>query len=85
MEGNTSVYVQYTVQVNERSKVQYSLKEMGIPTSVHYLTLLNDQLALRKLKSKQIKAEQTPVAQETSKRVLSYLCIRGLAMQSKTT
>ena len=36
MEGNTSVYAQYTVQVNERSKVQYSLKEMGIPTSVHY-------------------------------------------------
>ena len=42
MEGNTSVYAQYTVQVNERIKVQYSLKEMEFQpryTTRHYLMI----------------------------------------------
>ncbi len=32
----TSVFAQYTVKVEDREKVQASLKEAGIPTAVHY-------------------------------------------------
>lgn len=49
--GNTSVYAQYTVQVDERAKVQATLKEFGIPTAVHYPTLLCQQPALRCVQS----------------------------------
>lgn len=46
-EGNTSVYAQYSVQVDQRAEVQAALKEQGIPTAVHYPTLLCQQPALR--------------------------------------
>jgi len=45
-ERNSSVYAQYTVQVENRDQVQASLKEMGIPTAVHYPAPLNRQPAL---------------------------------------
>ena len=45
-EGNTSVYAQYTIQIDDREKVQASLKEAGIPTAVHYPVPLNRQPAL---------------------------------------
>jgi len=44
--GNTSVYAQYTVQVENRDAVQAKLKEAGIPTAVHYPVPLNRQPAL---------------------------------------
>jgi UDP-2-acetamido-2-deoxy-ribo-hexuluronate aminotransferase len=44
--GNTSVYAQYTIQVENRPAVQASLKARGIPTAVHYPTLLCQQPAL---------------------------------------
>lgn len=43
---NTSVYAQYTVQVENRDVVQASLKDAGIPTSVHYPIPLNRQPTL---------------------------------------
>lgn len=43
---NTSVYAQYTVQVENRKAVQSNLKEAGIPTAVHYPVPLNRQPAL---------------------------------------
>jgi len=43
---NTSVYAQYTVQVEHRDAVQKALKEAGIPTAVHYPVSLNRQPAL---------------------------------------
>jgi len=43
---NTSVYAQYTVQVDDREKVQKALKDAGIPTAVHYPAPLNKQPAL---------------------------------------
>ena len=48
-KGNTSVYAQYTIQVNNRDKVIESMKKRGIPTSVHYPSLLPDQNALKRL------------------------------------
>ena len=42
---NTSAWAQYTIQVEERSKVQERLKAQGIPTAVHYPIPLNKQPA----------------------------------------
>ena len=70
--GNTSVYAQYTVQVDQRPEVQAILKDQGIPTAVHYPTLLCQQPALR---CKHILCTtggcNTPIAQVASQRVMS--------------
>jgi UDP-2-acetamido-2-deoxy-ribo-hexuluronate aminotransferase len=42
---NTSVYAQYTIQVDERQTVQEELKAAGIPTTVHYPVPLHLQPA----------------------------------------
>lgn len=42
---NTSVYAQYTIQVDKRDSIQEKLKEKGIPTAVHYPIPLNKQPA----------------------------------------
>ena len=34
--GNTSVYAQYTIEVDERDAVESRMKAQGIPTAVHY-------------------------------------------------
>ena len=44
--NNTSVYAQYTVQVENRDEIQKYLKTEGIPTAVHYPVCLNKQPAL---------------------------------------
>lgn len=43
---NTSVYAQYTIQVDHREQVQAKLKEAGISTAVHYPIPLNKQPAV---------------------------------------
>jgi UDP-2-acetamido-2-deoxy-ribo-hexuluronate aminotransferase len=43
---NTSVYAQYTVQLDDREATQEKLKAAGIPTAVHYPRPLNKQPAL---------------------------------------
>ncbi len=43
---STSVYAQYTVQVEDRESVQEKLKKADIPTAVHYPIPLNRQPAL---------------------------------------
>jgi UDP-2-acetamido-2-deoxy-ribo-hexuluronate aminotransferase len=70
-QGNTSVYAQYTVQVEQRAEVQAALREKGIPTSVHYPTLLSQQPALRRAHNRSNQSGQTPLAQAASERVLS--------------
>lgn len=70
-QGNTSVYAQYTVQVDQRLEVQALLKERAIPTSVHYPTLLSQQPALRRAGSRSRQDWHTPLAQVASERVLS--------------
>ncbi len=49
-ECNSSVYAQYTIQVEHREKIIDLLKEKGIPTAIHYPILLPDQPALNKKK-----------------------------------
>ena len=48
---NTSVYAQYTIQVENREKVIENMKRKRIPTSVHYPSLLCDQEALKNVNS----------------------------------
>jgi UDP-2-acetamido-2-deoxy-ribo-hexuluronate aminotransferase len=47
--GNTHVYAQYTIQVENREQMQAKLKEQGIPTAVHYPVPLNLQPAFASL------------------------------------
>jgi len=47
MADNTSVYAQYTIQVEERDCVVEKLNELGIPTAVHYPVPLHKQPALQ--------------------------------------
>ena len=69
--GNTSVYAQYTVQIEQRAEVQSILKFQGIPTAVHYPTLLCQQPALRCEHSRCSRGCVTSVAQVVSQRVMS--------------
>lgn len=72
--GNTSVYAQYTIQVDNRPTVQASLQERGIPTAVHYPTLLCQQPALARQGLCAQRCQGScgcPVAQAASERVLS--------------
>jgi len=45
-EGNTSVFAQFTVQVEGRENVQAELKASGVPSVVHYPIPLNKQTAV---------------------------------------
>jgi UDP-2-acetamido-2-deoxy-ribo-hexuluronate aminotransferase len=69
--GNTSVFAQYTVQVEQRAEVQATLKAKGIPTSVHYPTILSQQPALRRVHSHSSQGWPTPFAQRASELVMS--------------
>lgn len=69
--GNTSVYAQYTIEVENRLAVQEALKASGIPTAVHYPTLFCQQPALQGCGSRCSGSCATPLAQRASERVLS--------------
>jgi len=69
--GNTSVYAQYTVQVDDRPLVQERLQQAGVPTAVHYPTLLCQQPALAGCGERCSSGCGSPLAQRASERVLS--------------
>ena len=62
---NTSVYAQYTIQVDNRKQVQAKLKEAGIPTAVHYPIPLNKQPAVADATA------QLPVGDAVAEKVMS--------------
>ncbi len=62
---NTSVYAQYTIQVNNREQLQKQLQAEGIPTAVHYPVPLHKQPAL------QTSEFDLPVAESLSNKVIS--------------
>lgn len=64
-QGNTSVYAQYTILVNQRDDVIARFKEADIPTAVHYPVPLNKQPALATTEF------NLPVAEELSDKVMS--------------
>lgn len=65
---NTSVYAQYTVQVENRDQVQEKLKAAGVPTAVHYPIPLHLQPAFASLN---LKEGSFPIAEQAAKRVMS--------------
>jgi UDP-2-acetamido-2-deoxy-ribo-hexuluronate aminotransferase len=65
--GNTSVYAQYTVQVDNREEVVAALGNAGIPTAVHYPVPLNSQPVFAPFSV----SGATPVSARISSRVLS--------------
>lgn len=61
-----SVYAQYTVLLDQRSRIQQRLTELGIPTAVHYPLPLHQQPAFAHLEPPNV-----PVAEAVAKRVMS--------------
>ncbi|TFH32950.1 MAG: DegT/DnrJ/EryC1/StrS family aminotransferase [Deltaproteobacteria bacterium] len=66
--NNTSVYAQYTVQVDDREAVQKTLRNAGIPTAIHYPIPLHRQPVFAGLN---LPEGSFPVAESAAKRVLS--------------
>jgi UDP-2-acetamido-2-deoxy-ribo-hexuluronate aminotransferase len=66
--GNTSVYAQYTIQVQDRDAVSAALNERSIPTAVHYSVPLHRQPVFAGLG---YRSGSLPVAEAAAARVLS--------------
>ena len=67
---NTSVYAQYTVQVERRAEVLGRLKQAGIPTAVHYPVPLHLQPVFEKL-DPGVGRGSLPLAEAAAERVFS--------------
>ncbi len=65
---NTSVFAQYTIQVERRAVVQDVLKGKGIPTAIHYPIPIHLQPAFSPLK---LGKGSYPAAEHAAERVLS--------------
>lgn len=63
--GNTSVYAQYTILVEDRAWLQKRLQQAGIPTAIHYPVPLNKQPALK------TDEYRLPVSERLSQQVIS--------------
>ncbi|MEE9411764.1 MAG: DegT/DnrJ/EryC1/StrS family aminotransferase [Methylococcales bacterium] len=62
---NTSVYAQYTIQVDNREQIQKRLESAQIPSAVHYPVPLNQQPALL------TEEFELPVSERLSNKVIS--------------
>lgn len=67
-EGQTQVYGQYTVEVENRESVQKKLQELGIPTAVHYPIPMHLQIAYKNLN---YKIGDFPASEKAASRVMS--------------
>lgn len=68
LSENTSVYAQYTVQVENRSDIQKKLSELGIPTAVHYPVPLHLQPVFAGLG---LREGNFPISEAVGKKVMS--------------
>jgi UDP-2-acetamido-2-deoxy-ribo-hexuluronate aminotransferase len=65
---NTCVYAQYTVEVEQRERIQEGLNGAGIPTAVHYPLPLSAQPALSQCSARQVALLNT---EQAAARVMS--------------
>jgi len=65
---NTSVYAQFTIQVNDRDNLQQALQPKGVPTAVHYPVPLHLQPAFASLNKM---AGSFPVSEAVAGKVMS--------------
>jgi UDP-2-acetamido-2-deoxy-ribo-hexuluronate aminotransferase len=77
----TSVFAQYTVFVENRQQVQQKLKEVGVPTAVHYPIPLNRQSAYQAL----CKAGDLPVSDRAAAIVMSLPMSADLDEETQNT
>jgi UDP-2-acetamido-2-deoxy-ribo-hexuluronate aminotransferase len=75
----TSVFAQYTIFTKNREDLQSKLKNVGIPTTVHYPIPLNLQPAFNQLCC----PDCTPVSSRVAKQVLSLPSGADLAVNSQ--
>ncbi len=68
MPGNTHVYAQYTITVQDRDKVAERLKALGVPTAVYYPKCLHQQPAFGSCGNK---LGDFPASEKASREVLS--------------
>lgn len=68
LDHNTSIYAQYTIEVPQRDAFIASMRELGIPTAVHYPVAMHLQPALAYLG---YKAGDFPCAESACERVVS--------------
>ena len=68
MPDRTSVWAQYTIEVDDRDRIQRSMMEQGIPTAVHYPEALHLQPVFAHLG---LPAGSFPVAERAAGRVIS--------------
>ncbi len=68
LEHNTSIYAQYTIEVDNREQVLAQLKDQGIPTAVHYPLALHQQPAMAHLG---YNTGDFPIAEAAANRVMS--------------
>jgi len=68
----TSVWAQYTIEVEERAAVESAMREAGIPTAVHYPVALHLQPAFSSLREQLgLGTGSFPHAERAAERVLS--------------
>ena len=65
---NTSVYAQYTVEVDRRDIVETRMKTLGVPTAVHYPIALHEQPVFDYLEQPE---GAFPVSEAAARRVIS--------------
>jgi UDP-2-acetamido-2-deoxy-ribo-hexuluronate aminotransferase len=66
--GNTSVYAQYTLEVDDRDSVESRMKARGIPTAVHYPMPLHAQPVFESLG---LREGAFPASERAARRVIS--------------
>ncbi|MDG2426890.1 MAG: DegT/DnrJ/EryC1/StrS aminotransferase family protein [Acidimicrobiales bacterium] len=67
-DGATSVWAQYTVEVDDRDEIRQFLNEVGIPTCVFYPRRVSTNLPYR---SFELAPDGVPVAERATSRVMS--------------
>ena len=67
IDGAQSVWAQYTIQVDNRAKLQADLKDQGIPTAVYYPIPLSQAARLRAISP----PRRRPTARRCAERVVS--------------
>jgi len=65
---NTSVFAQYTIEVENREQVQQKLQDLKVPTAVHYPLGLHEQPIFKKLYSD---TQNFPNTEAAARRVMS--------------
>lgn len=80
MPHNTSVYAQYTIEVNDRESFQKEMQAAGIPTAVHYPVAMHQQKAMSYLN---YKTGDFPHSEKASRHVISLPMHPYLAEQEQ--